>query len=59
MLIDNAVRQLPPEARRTIASNHPETVDELVRQLENWQVAQQLSYNDRNPTRQTEPPSGE
>ena len=55
VLIDNTVLQLPPEARRTIASNHPQTVDELVRQLENWQVAQQLSYNERKPTRHAEP----
>ena len=35
--------QLPPEARRILAHHHPDTVDDLVRQLENWQVAQQLS----------------
>ncbi|CAL8338103.1 unnamed protein product [Boreogadus saida] len=40
--------------RRTLATNHPDTIDELVRQLENWQVAQQLSQSIRNPSRPTE-----
>ena len=34
VLIDHTIRQLPPDAGRTLA-NHPDTVDELVRQLEN------------------------
>ena len=54
VLIDNNIRQLPAEARRTLATNHPNTIDELVRQLENWQVAQQLSQSIRNPSRPTE-----
>ena len=54
VLIDNTIRQLPADARRTLATNHPDTVDELVRQLENWQVAQQLSLSIRNPSRPTE-----
>ena len=36
VLIDNTIRQLPPEARRTLTHNHPELVDDLIRQLENW-----------------------
>ena len=43
VVIDHTVRQLPPEARRVLAHHHPETVDDLVRQLENWQVAQHLA----------------
>ena len=35
VLIDNTIRQLPPEARRTLAHHHPESVDDLIRQLEN------------------------
>ena len=42
-LIDNTIRQLPPDSRRVLAHHHPDTVDDLLRQLENWQVAQQLS----------------
>ncbi len=34
--------QLPPEAWRSLAHHHPDTVDDLIRQLEDWQVAQQL-----------------
>ena len=41
VLLDNTIRQLPPEAQRTLATNHPDT--ELIHQLENWQVARQLS----------------
>ena len=41
--MDNTIRQLPPDARRILAHHHPDTVDDLVRQLEKWQVAQQLS----------------
>jgi hypothetical protein len=44
VLIDNTLRQLPPGARRKLAHHHPDTVDDLVRQLENCQVAQRLSY---------------
>ena len=43
VLLDNTIRQLPPEAQRTLATSHPTTVDELIRQLENWQVARQLN----------------
>ena len=43
VIIDNTIRQLPPGARRVLAHHDPDTVDDLVRQLENWQVAQQLS----------------
>ena len=43
VLIDNTIRQLPPGARRVLAHHHPDTVDDLVRQLENWQVAQRHS----------------
>ena len=43
LLLDNTIRQLPPEAQRTLATSHPTTVDELIRQLENWQVARQLN----------------
>ena len=43
VLIDNTIRQLPPGARRVLAHHHPDTVHDLVRQLENWQVAQRLS----------------
>ena len=49
VLKDNTIRQLPPDARRTFAHNHPDTVDELIRQLENWQVAQQLGGGPRTP----------
>ena len=42
VLIDNTIRQLPLGARRVLAHQHPDTVDDLVKQLENWQVAQQL-----------------
>ena len=48
VLIDNTIRQLPPDARRTFAHHHPDTVDELIRQLENWQVAQQLGGGPRS-----------
>ena len=41
--IDNTIRQLPLGARRVLAHQHPDTVDDLVKQLENWQVAQQLT----------------
>ena len=52
VVIDNTIRQLPPDARRILAHHHPDTVDDLVRQLENWQVAQQLSASPRsNETR--------
>ena len=54
VLIDNTIRQLPPEARRSLAHNHPNTVDELVRRLENWQVAQQLSFSIQYPARPAE-----
>ena len=43
VLLDNTIHQLPPEPQRTLATNHPTTVDELIRQLENWQVARQLN----------------
>ena len=43
VVIDHTIRQLPPEARRVLAHHHPETVDDLVRQLENWQGAQLLA----------------
>ena len=43
VLLDNTIRQLPPDAQRTLATNHPKTLDKLIRQLENWQVARQLS----------------
>ena len=49
VLIDNTIRQLPPDTRRTLAHNHPDTVDELVGQLENWQAAQQLSFSTLTP----------
>ena len=49
VLIDNTIRQLPIDERRTFAHNHPDTVDELIRQLENWQVAQQLGGGPRTP----------
>ena len=52
--IDNAIRQLPPDARRTMAHHHPDTMDDLVRQLENWQVAQQLSLSTRSTPRPVE-----
>ena len=38
VLIDNTIRQLPLGARRVLAHQHPDTVDDLVKQLENWQV---------------------
>ena len=38
-LLDNTIRQLPPDAQRTLATNHPNTMDELIHQLENWQVS--------------------
>ena len=34
VLLDNTIRQLPPDARRTLALHHPNTVDELICQLE-------------------------
>ena len=43
VIIDHSIRQLPPDACRVLAHHHPDTVDDLVRQLENWQLAQQLS----------------
>ena len=51
--VDNTVRQLPPDARRVLAHHHPETVDDLVRQLENWQVAQRLAAGPRPNPRAT------
>ncbi|CAL8350135.1 unnamed protein product [Lota lota] len=39
VLIDNTICELSPDAWRTLAANHRDTVYELVRQLENWQVA--------------------
>ena len=33
VLIDNTICQLPPEARRTLAHHHLESVDDLVRQF--------------------------
>ena len=54
VLIDNTVRQLPADARRVLAHHHPESVDDLIRQLENWQVAQQLSASPRTNLRPTE-----
>ena len=33
VLIDNTIRQLPP---RILAHHHPDTVDDLISQLENW-----------------------
>ena len=43
VIIDNTLWRLPPDARRVLAHHHPTSVDDLVRQLENWQVAQLLS----------------
>ena len=54
VLIDNTVRQLPTDARRILAHHHPETVDDLIRKLENWQVAQRLSASPRTSLRPTE-----
>uniref|UniRef100_A0A8C5BU63 Gypsy retrotransposon integrase-like protein 1 n=1 Tax=Gadus morhua TaxID=8049 RepID=A0A8C5BU63_GADMO len=53
VVVDNVVRQLPPDARRVLAHHHPETVDDLVRQLENWQVAQRLAAGPRPNPRAT------
>ncbi|KAK0154825.1 hypothetical protein N1851_002857 [Merluccius polli] len=47
VVVDNTVRQLPPDARRILAHQYPETVDDLVRQLENWQVARRLAADPR------------
>ncbi|KAK0140306.1 hypothetical protein N1851_022781 [Merluccius polli] len=47
VVVDNTVRQLPPDARRILAYQYPETVDDLVRQLENWQVARRLAADPR------------
>ena len=54
VVIDNTIRQLPPDARRILAHHHPDTVDDLIRQLENWQVAQQLSASPGTNPRPTE-----
>ena len=54
VLIDNTIRQLPPDAQRILAHHHPDTVDDLIRQLENWQVAQQLSARPRITPRPAE-----
>uniref|UniRef100_A0A8C5CNI1 Uncharacterized protein n=1 Tax=Gadus morhua TaxID=8049 RepID=A0A8C5CNI1_GADMO len=43
VIIDNTLRRLPPDTRRVLAHHHPASVDDLVLQLENWQVAQLLS----------------
>ena len=43
VIIDHTLRRLPPDARRVLAHHHPATVDDLVLQLENWQVAQLLN----------------
>ena len=43
VIIDNNLRRLPPDAGHVLAHHHPDTMDDLVRQLENWQVAQHLS----------------
>ncbi|KAK0131574.1 hypothetical protein N1851_033750 [Merluccius polli] len=40
--------------QRILAHHHPDTVDDLIRQLENWQVAQQLSASPRTTPRPTE-----
>ena len=58
VVVDNTVRQLPPDARRILAHQYPETVDDLVRQLENWQVARRLAADPRptpRPTRRGTP----
>ena len=47
VIIDNAIRQLPLDGWRTMAHHHPDTMDDLVQQLENWQVTQQLSTSTR------------
>ena len=54
VLIDNTIRRLPPDAQRILAHHHPDTVDDLIRQLENWQVAQQLSARPRITPRPAE-----
>ena len=55
VLIDDTIRQLTPDARRVLAHHHQDTVDDLIRQLENWQLAQQLSASPRTTPRSTEP----
>ena len=58
VVIDNTIRQLPPDARRILAHHHPDTVDDLIRQLENWQVAQQQECQPRDqPATYRDPPS--
>ena len=42
VLLDNTIRQLSPGSPEN-PRHHPNTVDELIRQLEDWQVAQKLS----------------
>ena len=54
VLLDNTIRQLPLDARRTLAIHHLNTVDKLICQLENWQVARQLSGVVRPPPRAVE-----
>ena len=59
VIIDNAIRQLPPDAWRTMAHHHPDTMDDLVRQLENWQVAAEHQYPGPTSTGQGSPgPTG-
>ena len=55
VLIDDTIRQLTPDARRVLAHHHQDTVDDLIRQLENWQLAQQLSASPRTTPRSAEP----
>ena len=55
VVIDSTIRQLPPDARRVLAQHHPDSVDDLIRQLENWQVAQQLSASPRTTPRSVKP----
>ena len=54
VVIDNSICQLPPDTRRILAHHHPDMVDDLVRQLENWQVAQHLSASPRTIPQPTE-----
>ena len=60
VLIDSTIRQLPPEAQRTLAHNHPDTVGKLVQHHQNWQVAVTAEFQPPGPRaacRDTEGPS--